>query len=169
MGPFRSIAMPDRRHHPDRTTRLAAFTLIELVLVIATIAVLSAIAVPRYADALARYRTDLAAKRVAADLLLARANARTTGTVQVVNFAADGYTLTGMPAPDGGAGDYAVRLSDEPYGATLGTVAFGDPPATSVTFDRYGTPNASGGVVVKAGRHQKTVSVDVVSGKAVIN
>ena len=163
--------MPDRPRHPDRTTRRGAFTVIELVLVIATIAVLSAIAVPRYADALARYRADLAAKRVAADLMLARANARTTGTPQVVDFAApaDGYTLTGMPAPDGGAGDYAVRLSDEPYGAALDAVSFGDPPATSVTFDRYGAPNVSGGVVVKAGRYQKTVSIDVVSGKAVIN
>lgn len=163
--------MPDRHRHPDRTIRPAAFTLIELVLVIATIAVLSAIAVPRYADSLARYRADLAAKRVAADLMLARSNARTTSSVQVVNFAtpADGYTLTGIAAPDGGAGDYAVRLSDEPYGATLGTVAFGDPPATSVSFDRYGTPNAGGNVVVKAGRYQKTVSVDIVNGKAVVH
>ena len=48
-------------------TRARAFSLIELVLVVATIAVLSAIAVPKYASAMNRYRVDLAAKRYARD------------------------------------------------------------------------------------------------------
>src|SRR5688500_12739493 len=67
---------------PDGRAR--GFSLIELVLVVATIAVLSAIAVPKYADAMNRYRVDLAAKRVVADFALARSSARGSGLGQVV-------------------------------------------------------------------------------------
>ena len=144
--------------------------MVELLLVIATVAILSAIAVPRYAGSLARYRVEMAAKRVAADLMTARTRARVTSTRQVVDFTApaDGYTLVGMPAPDGAAGDYAVRLSDEPYKATLGAVSFGDAAAAEVWFDRYGTPDHAGTVVVTSGGFQRTVALDPVTGKAVV-
>lgn len=147
-----------------------AFTLVELVLVIAAVAILSAIAVPRYASALARYRVDLAAKRVVGDLALARSHARTNSTRQLIDFStpANGYTLSGVPSPDGGAGGYVVRLGDEPYKASLGEVAFGGPVATSVRFDRFGTPDGGGTVVVSAGGYQKTVALDAVTGKAVV-
>jgi prepilin-type N-terminal cleavage/methylation domain-containing protein len=146
------------------------FSLIELVLVVATIAVLSAIAVPKYADATNRYRVDLAAKRVVADLALARSSARATGKGQVVDFAtpANGYTMAGLAAPDGRAGDYAVRLGEEPFKCTISRVEFGTatPPAKSVRFTRYGTPEAGGGVVITSGGYSKTVLLDPVSGRA---
>ena len=151
-------------------SRARAFSLIELVLVIATIAVLSAIAVPKYASAMNRYRVDLAAKRVVADLALARASARASGKGQVVNFAApaNGYTMAGLAAPDGRAGDYTVRLGDEPFKCAISRVEFGSaaPFATSVRFTRYGTPEAGGGVVVSSGDYSKTVLLDPVSGRA---
>src|SRR5690606_27031377 len=53
------------------------FSLLELVMVLTIIAILAAIATPRYANAMARYRADLAARRIAADLLLAQRLART--------------------------------------------------------------------------------------------
>jgi Tfp pilus assembly protein FimT len=137
-------------------------------LVVATVAVLSAIAVPRYADALARYRVDLAAKRVAADLMLARSNARTTSTVQVVDFAspAHGYTLAGMTAADGQSGDYAVRLGDEPYRTFIQSASFGEPAVPVVRFDRYGVPDKGGTIVVRSGAYRRFVTIDVVNGKA---
>ena len=150
---------------------MAAFTLIELALVVAAVAVLSAIAVPRYGSALARYRVDLAAKRVAADLMLARSTARATSTTQVVDFStpANGYTLINFRAPDGGASDYAVRLADEPYNAAIGAVGVGpDAAAVTVSFDRYGTPDRAGTVVVTSGGYAKTVALDAVTGKAVV-
>ena len=165
-----------RSHHFARASHARrgagawpAFTLVELVLVIATIAVLAAIAVPRYADATARYRVELAAKRVVADLMLARSNARATSGVQVVDFASPpgGYTLPGVAAPDGAAGDYVVRLADEPYRSSVTGASFGEPAAASVRFDRYGSPDVGGTVVVTSGRYQKTVYVDAASGRAV--
>lgn len=172
---FERVATPcpairRRRRSGARRASGGAFTLIELVLVIATVAILSAIAVPRYASALARYRVDLAAKRVAADLALARSHARTNSASQLIDFStpANGYTLTGVPSPDGGAGGYVVRLGDEPYKASLGEFAFGGPVATAVWFDRFGTPDGSGTVVVSSGGYQKTVVLDAVTGKAVV-
>lgn len=163
---------PLRQCLPNAAARRArgAFTLIELVLVIVSVAVLSAIAVPRYAAALSRYRVDLAAKRVAADLMLARSQARLSSTRQPVDFSApsNGYTLTGMASPDGGAGGYIVRLDQEPYKAAVGAVSFGDAAATAVWFDRYGMPDQGGTVVVSSGGYEKTIALDAVTGKAVV-
>jgi prepilin-type N-terminal cleavage/methylation domain-containing protein len=146
------------------------FSLIEMTFVVATIAVLAAIGIPKYAQAINRYRVDLAAKRVVADLALARSSARASGLGQVVDFATptNGYTLTGLTASDGRAGQYVVRLSDEPYKATIGTVAFGTatPAAQSVRFTRFGTPEAGGTVVISSGGYSKTVALDPVTGTA---
>src|SRR5204863_23675 len=56
-----------------------AFSLIEITLVLMVMGVLAALAVPRYASALARYRADAAARRIVADLDLARTTARSSG------------------------------------------------------------------------------------------
>jgi type IV fimbrial biogenesis protein FimT len=160
--------MLSRPNNP--TLRPTAFTMAEMVLVVATIAVLAAIAIPRYAGAINRYRVDMAAKRVVADLMLARSVARSTGNGQVMDFStpANGYTLTGYAATDGRSGDYSLKLSDEPYKVSLGTVAFGSPASTSVRFTRYGTPEAGGSVTVSSGGYSKNILLDATSGKAEI-
>jgi Tfp pilus assembly protein FimT len=167
--------MPARhRPHPRAAasagTAAVAFSLLEMTLVVATIAILAAIAIPRYADAIHRYRVEMAAKRVVADFALARASARASGAGQVVDFSApaDGYTMAGLAAPDGRAGSYVVRLSDEPYKCTISSAAFGNvaPGTSSVRFTRYGTPEAGGSVVVSAGGYSRTVALDPVTGSA---
>jgi len=82
--------------------RPRAFSLIEVVLVLSLLAVVAAIAIPRYAASLSHYRLDAAARRVAADLALARQRAKTTGTSQPVAFAvaANSYSLPGVTPLD---------------------------------------------------------------------
>ena len=149
-----------------RRSYAAAFTLVELVLVIATIGILSAVAIPRYSNSLNRYRVDLAVKRVIADISLARSAARASGTGLVMNFAtpANGYTLVALPGIDGQAGDYAVTLAADPYKVSLGSAVFGS--ATSVRFTRFGLPEAGGSVIVSSGSYQKRIVVDAVTGRA---
>jgi Tfp pilus assembly protein FimT len=141
--------------------------LIEMAMVIALIAILSAIAIPRYASAVNRYRVEMAAKRVDADFALARNAARASGLGQTINFGtpANGYTMPGLAAAEGRAGDYTVKLTDEPYKVSLGAVAFGSSPVTSVQFSRYGYPTAAGSVVVRSGGYSKTIYLDGTTGR----
>ena len=149
-----------RRRHADR-----AVSLLELVTVLTIIGVMAAIGAPRYANSLAVYRTQAAAKRVAADLALARSRARTTSVGQTIafNVAGSAYTVSGAKGLDGQAA-YAVALSAEPYAATIVSAAFN--ATTSLSFDRYGQPASGGSVVVRSGGFTKTVVVDAVTGLA---
>jgi Tfp pilus assembly protein FimT len=155
---------------PRHNVRVRAFTLVELVLVVAAIAALSAIAVPRYSNSMNRYRVDIAAKRVVADMALARSAARASGTGQIVDFSTptNGYTFTGLAAPDGKSGEYTVKLSDDPYKVKISSVAFGTatPAAKSVRFTRFGVPELDGTVVVTCGDYSRTVLIDSITGRA---
>ena len=159
-----------RRQNHRRQCRVpSAFSLMEMCVVIVLIAILSAVAIPRYANSINRYRVEMAAKRVAADIAMARNVARTSGAGQAINFGtpANGYTMPGLADPDGRTGDYAVSLGAEPYKVSLGTVAFGSatPAATSVQFTRYGYPTAAGSVVVTLGGFTKTIYLDGTTGR----
>lgn len=155
-----------RRNRRRRHENLA-FTLIEMTLVIVVIAIVSAIAIPRYAGAVNRYRVEMAAKRVAADFSLARNAARSSGLGQSIDFTTprNGYTMPGLAAPDGRAGDYIVKLGDEPYKVSLGTVTIGSTGATSLQFTRYGYPTAAASVVVTSSGYSRTIYVDGTTGR----
>jgi prepilin-type N-terminal cleavage/methylation domain-containing protein len=167
MLPRRSLAGGARLRHSS-----AAYTMVELVITVAIIAIMSAIAIPHYGRSLTRYQADVAAKRVAADIALARGNARIQSITQTVDFStpANGYTLTGMPDPNHPAQAYAVDLTASPYTSTLVTAAFGSSVAVSrkISFDRFGAPSAGGTVVVQAGDFKKTINVDAATGEVTV-
>jgi type II secretion system protein H len=150
------------------TCRERGFSLLEVVLVSAIIAVFAAMAIPRYGRACARYQADLAARRVAADLRQAQSYARTTGTSHTVTFlvATHTYQLVDVPALDGAGGTYTVDLTAGPYKARIISASFNG--SAQVVFNGWGLPGSGGSVVVAAGPEQKTVVVNGQTGQVSI-
>lgn len=142
------------------------FTLVELVVVVAVVAVAAAIAVPRYTSSLSRYRADMAARRIAADLGMARNRAKVQGATQTVVFTptTETYTLPGVAGLDNPSATYTVVISSDPYKADLVSASFGG--SATASFNGYGAPAAGGSVVVQAGSTQKTVLLDANTGEA---
>jgi len=144
-----------------------AFSLVELVLVIAITAMVTAIAAPRYANSVARYRADSAARRVAADLALAQNNASTAGRVQPMVFISRSYQMPGMAHLDGKSyGDYTVDLGADPYKVTRVAAEFGGD--ATVKFDLYGNPDTGGSVVIEVGDFRRVVVLSPDSGRVTI-
>lgn len=146
----------------------AGFSLLEVVLVAAIIMVVAAIAAPRFGTASGRYQADLAARRIVADLDLARSHAKASSATCTVGFdvATETYTLEGVASLDGGASHYTVDLTLGPYDAGLVWVDFGG--NVKVAFDGWGLPNAGGTVVVAAGGQQRTIVLNAETGEATV-
>ena len=144
---------------PDRIRR--AFTIIEVLMVVFIIGVISTLAVPRYSNFVAQHRAESAARRIAADIALARRHARLTSTSQTIQFdvSTNAYVVSGMSSLDNPAGFYAVSLADEPYDASI----------SSVTFDGYGVPDTGGSIVIGVGVYSRTIQIDAATGRTTIS
>lgn len=155
----RESSRPGPSHPCASRRRAAAFSLVELLLVITIIALVAAMAVPRYGQSVARYRAQCAARRVAADLTLARsaAKAASAGRIVTFNTVADSYTLGHVHHLDHALQPYTVTLSDSPYHAQLYYADFGGAPQAE--FDMYGAPKWSGKVIVRVGEFEQTVAL----------
>ncbi len=140
--------------------RRSAFTLVELVLVTVLIALVSALAVPRYANFLSQQRLDAAANRLTVDLAAAQRRAKHSGASVTVRFEVpkSSYKILGLPDPDHPDLEYRVALSDEPYTAAILSASFGG--SADLIFDGYGTPQQGGSVVVQVGARQQTITID---------
>lgn len=148
-----------------------AFSLVEIVLVLAIMAVLAAIAAPRYGASIANYRALLAAHRLASDVTLARSAARAASASRSVVLDVNGgsYSIPGLAALDGRGSGYAVKLADAPYSAAIKSVVFTNPSATTtLTFDGFGVPDGGATIVVGSGNWTRTVLVDAASGAATV-
>jgi prepilin-type N-terminal cleavage/methylation domain-containing protein len=140
-----------------------AFTLVELVVVVLIIGIFTAVAVPVFVDSLLFYRVESAARRVKADLELARQTARLTSATQSITFNNATYTASsGVSGLNHAADAYLVNLAAAPYQIDSVTLDFNG--AITVAFDGYGTPSAGGTIVLSAPRHQCTVTLDAVTG-----
>ena len=173
-SPYAQPAIACNRHRPAR--RLCAqrinrdgFTLLELAIVLLITAILTAVAVPKWAGALQSFRASTAASRIAADLALAQSAAYSSSASKTVNFSvADSqYTLVGVAPLKRSTGSYIVSLADHPYRCTLVSV-WGQTGPQSITFDGYGKPNRGGTIIVAAGGNQKSIVINADSGVAVV-
>ncbi len=143
-----------------------AFSLLELVLILAIVAVVAAIAAPRYASSLANYRVEAAAQRIIRDLGVARAEARSGSTNITVTFdvASNNYGIAGVASLESASASANLTLSDAPYYAQLLNASFGLDEI--VTFDGYGVPDSGGTVVVGVGGVTRTIGLDTQTGLA---
>jgi prepilin-type N-terminal cleavage/methylation domain-containing protein len=164
---------PGARGFDVRTSRMSrAFTLVELVLVLTALAVLAAVAIPRYGNSLSNYRADLAARRLATDLEAAQAFARAASSSRTFAFTPgqSAYQITGVADMDVKAAPYRVSLSSAPYQAALGALTFSDGKADDqIVFDGYGVPDSGATIEVVCRHFRRTVTLDAATGSVSVN
>lgn len=138
-----------------------AFTLIELAIALLVMGILAGVAAPRYADSLAHFRVESAARRVAADMAYARRQAIDNAASRTITFdaAADSYELDGVDDIDHRSQRYIVSFAAEGYPVDLTSADFGG--AATLTFNHYGEAQAAGTVQVRSGDHVRTVTVSL--------
>ena len=131
----------------------------ELIIAMSLMAIVAALAVPRYASSVGRYRAEAAARRIAADLALAAAKAKAVSAGQSVTFnaMAGTYTVSGVRNLDHPGSLYTVDLAGDPYRVTIGHADFGGAPQAQ--FDMFGMPQWGGTVLVRAGDYSRTVQL----------
>ncbi len=145
-----------------------AFTLMELVIVLAIVLLLAGMAAPRYAQWTARYRADLAAQQIARDMELAQAMARSGSQDQLVVFlpAQDRYILADSVAAATAGHGKVVQLYHPPFEARLDSASFGG--RTYLVYNGYGEPTETGAAKLHVGSQVRTIRVQPSTGKAVI-
>ncbi|HUU84483.1 MAG TPA: GspH/FimT family pseudopilin [Phycisphaerae bacterium] len=149
--------------------RTPAFSLLELVMVVAIMAVLLAVAQPRMASAIQRDRVRRAATRLAMDIRLAQSEA--VGQQQNVTVAFntdyDAYEVSGLaPEADGSTGYEVCLGADRDYHTNIAAANFKG--QLEVTFDRYGAPNNEGSVVLGIGQLRVIIKVAAGTGRVTV-
>jgi prepilin-type N-terminal cleavage/methylation domain-containing protein len=131
------------------------FTLVETLIVIVTVALLLAIAVPRFAEARMRLQLDTAAYQLAGDLRRAQVEAiKSNRTIELATTGPSSYNIQSVPT-------LLVPLVTVFNTRSFeGNVTFALASATSVRMASFGPPTAGGAVfIVQRGGAQKTVTV----------
>lgn len=137
-----------------------AFSLFELMTVMAIMAMFAAIAIPRMGSASHRYRAELGARRLAADLEAASRYARSWSTpvTVVLDVSTNAYAISPFPDAKSGGSASKVAVGAGSSRASLVSADF-DGDAT-VVFDALGMPDDPGHVVLGVGTWRYRVVLD---------
>jgi Tfp pilus assembly protein FimT len=146
--------------------RQRAFSIFELVIVCFIMSILAAVAGPKFYDSLLFHRVESAARRVKADLELARSQARLSSASQTITFVNSVYTLANVKSLDKPNSVYVVDLKKDPFFLDSATANFSN--LQTVTFDGYGLPASGGTVVLTAKTHQCIVTLNGATGDVTI-
>jgi prepilin-type N-terminal cleavage/methylation domain-containing protein len=157
-----------QRPAPNFQMLRAAFTILELVVVLMILSITAAAAVPTFYRSLEQNRVESAARRVKQDLEQLRQTARTLSKTETLTFTSSTvYTLSTDIGGLDRKGSYAVDLTKSPYSVrVLSTANLGNP--ATVSFDGYGTTTSSGSISMQIGAYQRTVTLDPSTGQATI-
>ena len=133
----------------------------------AIMGILAAIAIPRYARAISRYRASAAAQRIAHDIAQVQSLARMTSASQTIEFKSDRYQMDNVRDLESASANSTVILAAEPYSAAIASVNL-TASATAITFDGYGMPNCAGSITVQSGTSSRIVVIDAVTGRVTL-
>lgn len=141
-------------------------TLIEVTVTVLIIGFLAAVATPAFSGFLNQARVDSAAKRIKADLALARQTAVAESTTTSITFTlmSGNYSVTGVDHPDHPGQAYNVDLSLYPYNSTIVMGLFGID--LTAQFDRFGQPQDGGSLQLQSGSAIQTVTLNADTGEA---
>ncbi len=149
----------NQSHHQKAESRRHAFSMAEMLIVLVIIGTISAVAVPRYAQASARQRLDGAVRRVITDLNRVSDRARTTSTSITVwvDLVANEYRINAIEDPDHPGNFYKVSLLEEPYQVKIIAADFGG--VAKLTYDGYGEIVTSGYVDLQIGNQSSRINI----------
>lgn len=135
-----------------------AFTYLELIITVAIVGIIAAIAAPRFARAQDDAALSAAARRVASELTAIRERAIVSRSAASVRFSiGNGQArISGIDTTDLGCAGGEIDIQASPYGAIFQSTKFA---SDTVTFNVYGTPAASGDIVIGRGPYQRVISV----------
>ncbi|TWT88908.1 Type II transport protein GspH [Pseudobythopirellula maris] len=151
--------MYSRDQRTARPPRCAAYTLLELIAVMLIVSILTAVVAPRYYEAIDHRDADTAARRMAADMRLARSEAIRKSQPVVVRFADDSasYELEGVSHLDRAGQSNITTLGSNAERARIGSADFGG--GRVVTFDPFGRPSVTGTVTINSGDTTRSVQL----------
>jgi Tfp pilus assembly protein FimT len=133
--------------------------------VIAIVGVIAGIAMPRYSSSMWQYRVTAAARRLQADLKLARDQAIHQSQSLTVTFVSKFvYQIAGVSDLNRSSQmPYTVDLSDDPYRAAVTLLVVGGD--NQIVFDGYGIPDTACSFTVSAGSFSRIVQIDAMTGE----